>query len=53
METPRSQPHRLDYTGNDPELAQIIANADEMFQVLFDELRRQIADLAARVTALE
>lgn len=46
---PRSQPYRLDPPVNDKNLPQIVTNADEMFQILFED----IAALDASLTALE
>lgn len=36
---PRAQPAHVDYTGDDQTLARLFADVDEMFTILFDDLK--------------
>jgi hypothetical protein len=36
----RSQPGTIDYTGNDPAVARLFTLAEEMFEILFQDLKR-------------
>lgn len=45
--TVRAQPYRLDPPANAETLPQIVTNADEMFQMLFEELFALDASLTA------